>query len=247
MTPSPVRKPNHLSRNQMDLKLKVAQTDKSGEIVDAQTIEVESGAHLTLDFALGIQITREGEQPARVAPVGEDLVIQWEDGSYVVLEAAKGTFEPDETDEPRVVSINGMTISGFGGDLDEVQLDPSMQWTASYMDSPLPWAPLPPYQVLFPEEYELEALPEEEEPGVPEPPVPPVDENLPPVIGSAEGALSEEGLPGGIPDTIGNPDTTDATVLRGKLSVSDRDGDRLVLTLNAPEVPPITGTLAVRV
>ncbi len=78
------------------------------------------------------------------------------------------------------------------------------------------------------------------EPPVTEPPVtePPVTEppNREPQAQPATTSVSEEGLPGGNPDTTGVPtDTTNAKTVTGTLVISDPDGDPLAVTLSAPE------------
>jgi len=55
------------------------------------------------------------------------------------------------------------------------------------------------------------------------------------VIGSGSVSLSEEGLAGGIADSTGSPDTTNATSASGKLTVTDIDGGSNTLTLSGPE------------
>ena len=47
-------------------------------------------------------------------------------------------------------------------------------------------------------------------------------------------SVSDEGLPGGIADTEGNPDTTDSATATGAMVVSDPDGDPLTITLGDP-------------
>ena len=54
------------------------------------------------------------------------------------------------------------------------------------------------------------------------------------VVGSGSASLSEEGLAGGIADSTGSPDTTNATSVSGKLSVTDSDGGSNTLTLSGP-------------
>ncbi|WP_298839427.1 Ig-like domain-containing protein [uncultured Salinicola sp.] len=46
--------------------------------------------------------------------------------------------------------------------------------------------------------------------------------------------VSEEGLPGGMPDTQGTSDTTDAATASGRVLATDVDGDKLTYTLTAP-------------
>jgi VCBS repeat-containing protein len=56
-----------------------------------------------------------------------------------------------------------------------------------------------------------------------------------PIVSSGSTAVSEEGLPGGAPDTVGNPsDTTDSTSSQGNLSASDVDGNSLSWSLGTP-------------
>ncbi|MFB0768878.1 type I secretion C-terminal target domain-containing protein, partial [Aeromonas salmonicida] len=56
-----------------------------------------------------------------------------------------------------------------------------------------------------------------------------------PTLGISNGAIvSEEGLPNGIIDTNGNPDTTDAKSMSGTISVGDVDSSTLTVSLGGP-------------
>ena len=55
-----------------------------------------------------------------------------------------------------------------------------------------------------------------------------------PTIGSATTAVSDEGLPGGFPDSTGTVDTTNLTVRTGTITATDPDGDPLTFSLGAP-------------
>ena len=55
-----------------------------------------------------------------------------------------------------------------------------------------------------------------------------------PTIGTAATAVSDEGLPGGFPDTTGTVDTTNLTVRTGTITATDPDGDALTFSLGAP-------------
>ena len=55
-----------------------------------------------------------------------------------------------------------------------------------------------------------------------------------PVVLAAAINLSEEGLAGGEPDTLGTIDTTNAAAYSGTLSISDADGGPFTVTLSAP-------------
>ncbi|MBU1237115.1 MAG: type I secretion C-terminal target domain-containing protein, partial [Gammaproteobacteria bacterium] len=66
-----------------------------------------------------------------------------------------------------------------------------------------------------------------------------------PVVGSATIALSEEGLTGGIADTTGTPDTTDAATATGTIAVSDVDSGALSVTLVAPTATLTSGGTAI--
>ncbi|MDF2410901.1 type I secretion C-terminal target domain-containing protein, partial [Aeromonas sp. 2HA2] len=56
-----------------------------------------------------------------------------------------------------------------------------------------------------------------------------------PTLSISNGAtVSEEGLPNGIIDTNGNPDTTDAKSMSGTISVGDVDSDKLTVSLGWP-------------
>jgi T1SS-143 domain-containing protein len=65
-----------------------------------------------------------------------------------------------------------------------------------------------------------------------------------PVItsGAAAVAVSEEGLPNGVPDTLPNIlDTTNSPTASGMITASDADGDPLTMTLGAPSTPLTSG------
>jgi hypothetical protein len=64
--------------------------------------------------------------------------------------------------------------------------------------------------------------------------------NAAPEIRGDEVTVSEEGLPGGNPDDVGNPtdDTNDAADPTGHVTVSDIDGDSLTVTLGVPDPDP---------
>ena len=62
--------------------------------------------------------------------------------------------------------------------------------------------------------------------------VTPVDDVA--VLGSGSVSLSEEGLAGGIADSTGSPDTTNATSASGHITVTDADGGTNTLTLSGP-------------
>ncbi|MBY6015526.1 VCBS domain-containing protein [Qipengyuania gaetbuli] len=57
-----------------------------------------------------------------------------------------------------------------------------------------------------------------------------------PVIGTATVAVSDEGFTNGIKDSVGNPtDTTNSLVAVGAVTISDVDGDALMVTLSIPD------------
>ncbi|MGL6523225.1 type I secretion C-terminal target domain-containing protein, partial [Aeromonas dhakensis] len=58
--------------------------------------------------------------------------------------------------------------------------------------------------------------------------------DLPTLTISNGAVVSEEGLANGIADTVGNPDTTNATKASGTLSVGDIDSSTLNISLNGP-------------
>src|SRR5262249_43627166 len=68
--------------------------------------------------------------------------------------------------------------------------------------------------------------------------------NPPPVItsGAAAVAVSEEGLPNGVPDTLPDGDTTTAG---GTITASDVDGDALTMTLGTPSTSLTSGGVAI--
>ncbi len=60
-------------------------------------------------------------------------------------------------------------------------------------------------------------------------------ENDAPVVGTATVATSDEGLPGGLPDTTGNPtDTTNSATANGSISITDADDSTFTVTLSVP-------------
>jgi T1SS-143 domain-containing protein len=62
-----------------------------------------------------------------------------------------------------------------------------------------------------------------------------------PTIGPASASVSEEGLPGGQPDTSGTVDTTDSAVVTGTIPITDVDGPSTTVTLMAP-APGLTAS-----
>ncbi len=69
-----------------------------------------------------------------------------------------------------------------------------------------------------------------------------------PVItsGPAAVAVSEEGLPNGVPDTLPAVlDTTNSPTASGTITASDVDGDPLTMTLGAPSAPLTSGGVTV--
>ncbi len=58
--------------------------------------------------------------------------------------------------------------------------------------------------------------------------------NIAPTVGEGKAVVSEEGLPGGIKDNQGTSDTTDKTLVTGKLAISDPDSSNLTVQLVAP-------------
>nr|WP_281430328.1 type I secretion C-terminal target domain-containing protein [Salinicola acroporae] len=57
--------------------------------------------------------------------------------------------------------------------------------------------------------------------------------------------VSEEGLPGGAPDTQGTSDTTDSATASGRVVATDVDGDKLTYTLMAPTTALTSGGTAI--
>jgi T1SS-143 domain-containing protein len=73
--------------------------------------------------------------------------------------------------------------------------------------------------------------------------------NLAPDVGTASASVSEEGLAGGLADSSGSPDTTDATSASGTISITDTV-DAVVdtitsVTLNAPATALTSGGVAI--
>ena len=58
--------------------------------------------------------------------------------------------------------------------------------------------------------------------------------NDPPVVTASSANVSEEGLPGGIPDTTGNPDTTNSVTASGTIVATDADSDPLSYSFGNP-------------
>uniref|UniRef100_UPI003D0651CE retention module-containing protein n=1 Tax=Alcaligenes faecalis TaxID=511 RepID=UPI003D0651CE len=58
--------------------------------------------------------------------------------------------------------------------------------------------------------------------------------NIAPTVGEGKAVVSEEGLAGGIKDNQGTSDTTDKTLVTGKLAISDPDSSNLTVKLVAP-------------
>ncbi|KAF0844404.1 putative secreted protein (type I secretion substrate) [Methylovorus glucosotrophus] len=60
-------------------------------------------------------------------------------------------------------------------------------------------------------------------------------DDRPPVVGTATANVSEEGLPGGLPDSSGTVDVTNSASAHGTLSISDPDGNAITsVVLTAP-------------
>ena len=68
-----------------------------------------------------------------------------------------------------------------------------------------------------------------------------IDVNLPPVVTATSTNVSEEGLPGGEPDTLGTIDKTNSATSSGVISISDADGGPISVTLSAPTTTLISG------
>ena len=159
-----------------------------------------------------VELTEPGK-----APVNTD----WETAK---LKVAARKNSDDDQDRQEGVIDDGTTVIG--------QLDPMLQWTASWEDSPLDFAPLP--RIVCPpfEFYDFYPLPDPEKPEPPAPPKPPT--NRPPSIADGlEVRISDEGLPGGLPDNIGNLDLTNAVIVSGQIIASDPDGDPLSFSLRS--------------
>jgi VCBS repeat-containing protein len=63
-----------------------------------------------------------------------------------------------------------------------------------------------------------------------------MDAQLPPSIGNITNvSVSEEGLPDGVPDTVGAPDTTNAVIANGSIELQDPNNDELQVTLSGPD------------
>ena len=59
-------------------------------------------------------------------------------------------------------------------------------------------------------------------------------------------AVSEEGLPNGVPDTLpAGLDTTNSTTASGTITASDADGDALTMSLGTPSASLTSGGVAI--
>lgn len=58
--------------------------------------------------------------------------------------------------------------------------------------------------------------------------------NLPPTVEGSSASVSEEGLPTGLPDEDGEPDTTDQASASGTIGIADPDGDATSVALGEP-------------
>ena len=69
--------------------------------------------------------------------------------------------------------------------------------------------------------------------------------NDPPTVVNAQATVSEEGLAGGIADSVGAPtDVTNATAFSGHMALGDADGNALTVTLDAPTTALASGGVA---
>ncbi len=67
-----------------------------------------------------------------------------------------------------------------------------------------------------------------------------------PVVGNSTANVSEEGLTGGNPDTTGTPDTTNAVIANGTITITDVDtSDSHTVTLTAPATALMSGAFNV--
>ncbi|MEO8175168.1 MAG: choice-of-anchor K domain-containing protein [Sphingomicrobium sp.] len=71
------------------------------------------------------------------------------------------------------------------------------------------------------------------------------DFNEPPTVSGSAVNVSEEGLAAGIPDNVGNPDTTNNASASGNIGISDPDGDATTVALGVPAGSYTSGGVAV--
>ncbi|OLO03143.1 VCBS domain-containing protein, partial [Salinicola socius] len=70
--------------------------------------------------------------------------------------------------------------------------------------------------------------------------------DAPVIVGQSNAAtVSEDGLPGGVPDTAGTSDTTDSAVTTGRVVATDADSDTLTYALTAPTTALTSGGVAI--
>ncbi len=205
-----------------------------------------SGDKIPFDPTKSVQIQHDGHPPTDIQQGPEGFTVTWDDGFFIVLTPESGAL--GEGEMPKQVSIN---TALFGQASDDTSALPDyLQWVATYSDNPLPFAPLPPYAVTLPEavRHDANLIPIEttSPPTTPEPivlaaPVIGVAPSIPnqaPIAAPGSAQVSEEGLPGGLPDSVPTgADTTNAASFSGKIAISDPNNDPLTVTLHAPADP----------
>ncbi|MDF1751630.1 MAG: DUF5801 repeats-in-toxin domain-containing protein [Verrucomicrobiales bacterium] len=185
-----------------------------------------------------INVTRAGVKPAEATLTDGGLLLEWPDGTTVLipksallieegeilLKDSSGNVEVTEpgkttvtTDwETACLEVRGdgiedpMTVIG--------QIDQAFLFQAHWEDSPLPFAPLPRFE---PPTYEELEIPESR-----------LRQNNKPTIGNLTLRVSDEGLPFGKPDNFGFDDFTNSVIASGYIQVDDLNGDPLTFSLN---------------
>ncbi|RBP46029.1 VCBS repeat-containing protein [Roseimicrobium gellanilyticum] len=149
------------------MKISIIESNASTGRRETKNVEVKSEARIPVHFQGNVHISRDGEPPASVTKLADGVVVQWKDGTYVVLIPDDGS----NLDQLKQVSINAVSE---GAAVEEFML-----WRASYDDDALDFAPLGPYG-LPPADVEQEKVDLFTEPAAP--PVEPVTEPPPPEV-----------------------------------------------------------------
>ena len=171
-----------------------------------------------------IRVLRNGEAPEKVYVEDGQLVLVFPDGAKIIIpvdgysiEGNQVSIEPGNVlvakpgEEPVKVSWTESKLKAApdGESVDEGmspeeksvvgQIDEELQWRADWEDSPLSFAPLPRYdQDNEVHLYETDQF----------------------IIPTLNFRVSDEGLPGGLPDDVGDQDLTNSVVASGSFDLS---------------------------
>ncbi|QIF02301.1 VCBS domain-containing protein [Roseimicrobium sp. ORNL1] len=115
------------------MKISITESNASTGRHETKNVDVQSEARIPVQLQGNVQISRDGEPPASVTKLADGVVIQWKDGTFVVLVPEDG----NNLDQLKQVSINSV--------MDGAAVDEFMLWRASYEDSPLDFAGMGPY------------------------------------------------------------------------------------------------------